>query len=76
MNKKTQLDDGGSAFPRDINSGSFIGYEGMSLRDWFAGQALPQIIRTYNYYGKNVVAKRAYEYADAMIAERNKQNKY
>lgn len=37
MTEKKQIDDGGPAFPRSPCGG-------MSLRDWFAGQALIGII--------------------------------
>ncbi|TQE99533.1 MAG: hypothetical protein FKY71_08120 [Spiribacter salinus] len=37
--------DGGAAFPLQSIGPEFApGYGGMSLRDWFAGQALPAVI--------------------------------
>lgn len=42
---------------------------GMSLRDWFAGQALAGLSATDNYDSQTTV-KAAYEMADAMIAAR------
>lgn len=38
-------DNGGPAFPFEIEhgDGSFTNYTGMTLRDWFAGQALSSI---------------------------------
>lgn len=70
--------DGGPAFP--IIDGLGDGFKGLSLRDWFAGQALAAIIQadgaqyigTLKYQAVN--AKFAYEHADAMIAEREKSN--
>ena len=54
-------------------------YEGMSLRDWFAGQALAGMhLPVYNtegdyvYENMELIAKAAYWMADAMIAERDK----
>ncbi len=43
----------------------------LSLRDYFAGQALFGLMAMYPLSDRQV-AKRAYEYADAMIKERNK----
>jgi hypothetical protein len=68
-------DDGGSAFPineRNSDGGHFYSNLGMTLRDYFAGQALVGLIGTG---GGNYTAERArfaYEQADAMIAERAK----
>jgi len=56
---------GGNAFPTDNYYGG-----GMSLRDWFAGQALAGILT--RAWGEAAV-KDAYEHADWMIAEREKQ---
>ena len=64
-------DDGGPAFP--LIDQRYMA-NGMSLRDWFAGQALagllsdPLIRDTPEGF-----AKSCYERADAMIAERSKQ---
>jgi hypothetical protein len=63
-------DNGGPAFPHQKDDGS--PYWGMSLRDWFAGQALVGIAtnRTARPYEQD--AEQAYRYADAMLAERAK----
>lgn len=45
--------------------------EGMTLRDYFAAAALPGLIASY-LRTVNDDAKLAYEYADAMLAEREK----
>ena len=78
----SKRDDGGQAFPRPMGS-RIDGYGGdysesklgMSLRDYFAGQALaglmanPEIQR----HGKNAgMAEVAYGLDDAMLAERSK----
>jgi hypothetical protein len=71
----TQPQDGGPAFPPTFGMSGEIG-EGMSLRDWFAGRALAQVIGnlTSNHgdWSYQEVATCAYDQADAMIAERNK----
>lgn len=45
---------------------------GMSLRDWFAGQALAGLIPSITIINRQAVAKTAYELADAMLQERAK----
>lgn len=81
MNNK----DGGPAFPclnvftdrdGDISSNND---SGMTLRDWFAGQALAggsinlMIERSVNRnFWNELAAQSAYELADAMIKEREK----
>jgi hypothetical protein len=64
---KNAPETGGPAFPRaafasSSATGAFsnIPSEGMTLRDWFAGQALTL----------NVKAEAAYEIADAMLKAR------
>jgi len=74
-------DDGGPAFP-----GAFAGHcgkdnhadpcscyleEGMTLRDWFAGQAEPAMMGKHST--PEEVARQAYLIADAMIAERERK---
>ena len=67
------------AFPQHCADALDVGmvHEGMTLRDWFAGQALPIIIQegrptegtgtTFDW-----MAQDAYRFADAMLAERAK----
>ena len=62
----TPIDDGGPAFPNNDAHG--CAYTGMTLRDWFAGQALAASCPIG--YPVKGIAKRAYEAADAMIAAR------
>lgn len=65
------------AFPRDHRHD---GHNGMTLRDYFAGQALVGIlaggfadtIPHDDVDGGNQAAAFAYQYADAMLAERSK----
>jgi hypothetical protein len=71
---------GGPAFPRpaseSIASGAPVpAQSGMDLRDWFAGQALAGYFACFAGDGMpipkpNNAAKAAYEYADAMLAQR------
>lgn len=84
--------DGGPAFPSDpyidhpahgrIHKAQ-VGdqpYDGMSLRDWFAGRALSALLSNSTIRGvENLVetippsyAAASYNLADAMIAERSK----
>jgi hypothetical protein len=67
--------DGGPAWPQpvSVNGEGRYGYTGMTLRDWFAGQALGGFLADYTIQcGPGDAAKSAYQYADAMIAERAK----
>lgn len=77
------MNDGGNAFPTPIvvpGSNNTVHVEsgtGMTLRDYFAAQALTTIAgndRRDDVDGINYKysALRAYKYADAMLAERGK----
>ena len=80
--------DGGSAFPMiesDYHGDGRVFHfsvGGMTLRDWFAGQALaghlthaiPISTVPENMLPEEYRAQWAYRQADAMIAEREKQN--
>ncbi len=86
----SEIDDGGPAFPGaktdfvpDVMGGRQAIAEisgGMSLRDWFAGQALTGVLTTATGLGGSSKAERAelfgevsgiiYELADAMLAAR------
>ena len=64
------INDGGPAFPLAITPDT-VDYHGMSLRDWFAGQALVGFIATNpdsDTYEHD--AKAAYSWADAMLKAR------
>ena len=77
--------DGGSAFPgqwMDFQPGTGEQvvreqWAGMSLRDWFAGMSIAAINENFaptdDKDWASWVARCAYEVADAMIAERNKE---
>ena len=70
------IEDGGPAFP-EPNREHYYVQSGMSLRDWFAGQALAGILMNYTTqkFGatEQTAAEYAYRYADAMIAARKGQ---
>ena len=74
-----ETNDGGAAFP-------MVGHEiygnggiapistcGMSLRDWFAGQALAGLIGTMEANNDRIVHE-CYAVADALIEERGKRD--
>lgn len=77
------MNDGGPAFPY---GDELTGWKpGMTLRDWFAGQAstvLPQTMSQGSQMQNldveeqvGVIARLSYRVADAMIAEREKETK-
>lgn len=73
-------DDGGPAFPLAWTERNAYGVEfpslvaGMSLRDWFAGQALAGLIAQSagSAFGSDQIAgaRWAYQMSDAMLAAR------
>lgn len=66
-------DEGGPAFPVIAENGLGHIADGMSLRDWFAGQALNQANREiWSEHKPEDVVARCYMLADAMLAERQK----
>jgi hypothetical protein len=73
----TTKDNGGPAFPvpTDMSGGEafYLATPGMSLRDWFAGQAMGGICAHSDTWGLpdvSEIALKAYRIADAMIAAR------
>lgn len=60
----TKINDGGPAFPVDEQY-----FSGMTLRDWFAGQALANRY-TQEARDDKKVAQWAYQIADAMLSAR------
>lgn len=82
MTQKTEVNTGGVIFPSyDVSEGDDV----MTLRDWFAGQALAALISKAPFFDRDGefgraptdmvqfkldMAASAYGYADAMIAER------
>lgn len=65
--------DGGPAFPNvPSDPGYTLWDQGMSLRDWFAGQALNGLLSDHTMTGNyEQFADCAYLYADAMLKARN-----
>ena len=75
--RDTKIDDGGPAFPCDVqvedNSGShYEEHYGLTMRDWFAGKALAGLVQN-GKYASGQIAQSAYSFADAMLAARNKK---
>jgi hypothetical protein len=71
----SKIEDGGHAFPVCFEGGQNSGeqpyfHEGMSLRDWFAGQVIGHLAACDN--GGTILsdAQAAYHYADSMLAAR------
>jgi len=81
------MNDGGPAFPRQPvkvqeEGKSYTEYKGgqagMTLRDWFAGMALPGLLAVRDERGRvaaceltpNEIAEQAYRQAGAMMAAR------
>jgi hypothetical protein len=71
-----QIDDGGPAYPAQFEKTDHPAWhqsEGMSLRDWFAGQALQGLMASCVHEDTpdpQYAARSSYRYADAMIAAR------
>ena len=67
-----KINDGGPAFPR-AGSDYVKAQEGMSLRDWFAGQVLQGLASNEERWvsANEVIAKACYEAADAMLQARS-----
>ena len=63
------------AFPRHPDHPMSTEYQraegGMTLRDWFAGQALAALLNGQKWEAQKL-ANEAYRAADAMLAERSK----
>ena len=71
------IPNGGPAFPvtdsRHPNGHIEYGSNGMTLRDWFAGQALTGLLAGSNASSKSLYVKDAYALADAMLAVRERK---
>jgi len=64
-------DTGGPAFPSPQNHTS---KEGMTLRDYFAAEAMQTLLLddSYDFSDRNLIARKAYAFADAMLEARGK----
>ena len=72
----SKIDDGGQAFPMSAHPEHGYGpgesvHQGMSLRDYFAGIALPSLMNGPNKLRNEDAAHWAYVQADAMLAARS-----
>lgn len=74
----TKISDGGPAFASPANQYE-DGSEGMSLRDWFAGQAAQGALAGHfayhgheAYWDGEALATYAFSVADAMLAARDR----
>lgn len=71
--------DGGPAFAKPQSAGIHgDAQRGISVRDWYAGQALAGMCAFHGTYGEGngpgENAERAFEQADAMLAERERRS--
>lgn len=73
----TPYNDGGQAFPRPVSfseeGGTHRGCLGMTLRDYFAGQALAGMLSNSSTRGAAFYAECSYTQADAMLASRERK---
>jgi hypothetical protein len=69
-----EINDGDPAFPCDSFSGQFAPHSGMTLRDWFAGQALVgHLAFPRSDLSPRQAAILSYACADAMIEAREEK---
>lgn len=71
--------DGGQAFPMPAHTSNFVGFDhekqdGMSLRDWLAGQAMQGLLASGRYDSWDYLAEDSWNIADEMIAQREANN--
>lgn len=59
-----------NAFPMSLPTGGHIEKCGMTLRDYFAAQALPSLILREACLPRDAITDIAYEYADLMMKQR------
>lgn len=78
MNRGEQtINNGGPAYP--VYGSTYhdppyeIDFKDMSLRDWFAGMALTGLLSDTPEYQADVLVEQAFELADAMLKEREKE---
>ncbi len=69
------IDDGGPACP--VPEGTLPGFEGLTLRDWFAGHVMSGFAVCHDESDRRewqwqALAEAAYMAADAMLAERSR----
>jgi hypothetical protein len=70
--------DGGPAFPMNLNPNEQpnpgVSPDGMSLRDYFAAKAMQGFSSVYHTDPFEKIAYMAYAQADAMLAERERDD--
>ena len=67
-------DDGRPAFPRAGEGEHILVDEsGMTLRQWYAGQALSGLLAHHGGAGQFITIREAVVFADALIAELDKK---
>lgn len=66
----SEKEDGGPAFPQPVGRMDQPVCNGMSLRDWFAGQMLTS---DWPDWDDAQIARACYRMADALLAERSKR---
>ncbi len=76
----TLINDGGPAFPHfktnEQGKTELCPQGGMTLRDWFAGQALQGVLASLQIpHQWDEIAQSAYRGADAMLAARKEASK-
>ncbi len=64
---------GGPAFPVVVPPSDWVFFSGMSLRDYFAAAALTGICSSGALASDAKASQLAYEYADAMLAARERK---
>jgi len=70
--QNTPKNDGGAAFPHEAVKFNTDAGTGMTLRDYFAGQAVSGLYADANTWTHVEAAKCCYDLADAMLAERDR----
>jgi hypothetical protein len=63
----TERDTGGAAFPNEGFNGWGEPFQGMTLRDYFAAEAMLGLLNSTRISQPDWIAKDAYEMADAML---------
>jgi hypothetical protein len=61
------------AFPMAVPENWDSIQDGMTLRDYFAGQALIALLSRSDFLRSKIIAENAYAYADAMLEERGEE---
>jgi hypothetical protein len=66
-----KINQGGPAFPSSgLITHDGVVFEGMTLREWFAGQAMKALVETGHFNNLKEMSAHAYGLADAMIEGR------